>query len=189
MVGKMSIKFKSLTVASLFLSALLVFTASTQAATICAVNCPTSEGGGEPDPLPGITELTSPDGSYLTLDINGIIFLDIDLYNNLAGLTIDELTPIYFGLSELPTTIPATLELFTAEFSGGGLEFIGSTIDYSLLRNFQSSTIMNLATPDGIVVMDTDELFASTVVPVPAAVWLFGSGLIGLIGVARRKKA
>ena len=24
-------------------------------------------------------------------------------------------------------------------------------------------------------------------VPVPAAVWLFGSGLIGLIGVARRK--
>lgn len=26
-------------------------------------------------------------------------------------------------------------------------------------------------------------------VPVPAAVWLFGSGLIGLIGVARRKKS
>ena len=27
------------------------------------------------------------------------------------------------------------------------------------------------------------------VVPVPAALWLFGSGLIGLIGIARRKKA
>lgn len=26
-------------------------------------------------------------------------------------------------------------------------------------------------------------------IPVPAAVWLFGSGLIGLVGVARRKKA
>jgi len=26
-------------------------------------------------------------------------------------------------------------------------------------------------------------------VPVPAAVWLFGSGLIGLVGVARRKKS
>jgi hypothetical protein len=25
------------------------------------------------------------------------------------------------------------------------------------------------------------------VVPVPAAVWLFGSGLLGLVGVARRK--
>ena len=28
-----------------------------------------------------------------------------------------------------------------------------------------------------------------TAVPVPAAVWLFGSGLIGLVGFARRKKA
>lgn len=27
------------------------------------------------------------------------------------------------------------------------------------------------------------------VVPVPAAVWLFGSGLLGLVGIARRKKA
>ena len=26
-------------------------------------------------------------------------------------------------------------------------------------------------------------------VPVPAAVWLFGSGLLGLIGMARRKQA
>lgn len=30
--------------------------------------------------------------------------------------------------------------------------------------------------------------FDQMAVPVPAAVWLFGSGLIGLIGVARRKK-
>ena len=29
----------------------------------------------------------------------------------------------------------------------------------------------------------------ATTVPVPAAVWLFGSGLLGLVGVARRKKA
>ena len=26
-------------------------------------------------------------------------------------------------------------------------------------------------------------------VPVPAAIWLFGSGLLGLVGMARRKKA
>jgi hypothetical protein len=31
--------------------------------------------------------------------------------------------------------------------------------------------------------------FGQAVVPVPAAVWLFGSGLLGLIGMARRKKA
>ena len=31
--------------------------------------------------------------------------------------------------------------------------------------------------------------WAPSAVPVPAAVWLFGSGLIGLFGIARRKKA
>lgn len=30
---------------------------------------------------------------------------------------------------------------------------------------------------------------AYSVVPVPAAVWLFGSGLLGLVGIMRRKKA
>ncbi len=33
-----------------------------------------------------------------------------------------------------------------------------------------------------------DNLFTSAV-PVPAAVWLFGSGLLGLLGIARRKKS
>ncbi len=31
--------------------------------------------------------------------------------------------------------------------------------------------------------------FDVTPVPVPAAVWLFGSGLLGLVGIARRRKA
>jgi hypothetical protein len=30
--------------------------------------------------------------------------------------------------------------------------------------------------------------FGRSVVPVPAAVWLFGSGLLGLVSIARRKK-
>ena len=31
--------------------------------------------------------------------------------------------------------------------------------------------------------------FGQAVVPVPATVWLFGSGLLALVGIARRKKA
>ena len=33
-----------------------------------------------------------------------------------------------------------------------------------------------------------DYVFTLTAVPVPASVWLFGSGLFGLIGMARRKR-
>lgn len=36
---------------------------------------------------------------------------------------------------------------------------------------------------------DFDITVAAAAVPVPAAAWLFGSGLLGLVGVARRKKA
>ena len=35
----------------------------------------------------------------------------------------------------------------------------------------------------------TSHVSAYGVVPIPAAAWLFGSGLLGLVGVARRKKA
>jgi hypothetical protein len=41
----------------------------------------------------------------------------------------------------------------------------------------------------GVQNMDSIIDNVSAVVPVPAAVWLFGSGLLGLVGIARRKKA
>ena len=40
----------------------------------------------------------------------------------------------------------------------------------------------------GAIFLDNASLEVSAV-PVPAAVWLFGSGLLGLVGVARRRKA
>lgn len=40
----------------------------------------------------------------------------------------------------------------------------------------------------GNLVSGTWTDFQMTPVPVPAAVWLFGSGLLGLVGLARRKK-
>jgi len=41
----------------------------------------------------------------------------------------------------------------------------------------------------GSQVADLSNVRAFSVVPVPAAVWLFGSGLLGLVGVARRKRS
>lgn len=41
----------------------------------------------------------------------------------------------------------------------------------------------------GTQIADLSNVRAFSVVPVPAAVWLFGSGLLGLVGVARRKRS
>ena len=41
----------------------------------------------------------------------------------------------------------------------------------------------------GGLLADSSGTFTPAVVPIPAAVWLFGSGLLGLIGVARKKAA
>ena len=45
--------------------------------------------------------------------------------------------------------------------------------------------------PDGAIncKATTSHISVYGVVPVPAAVWLFGSGLLGLVGIARRKKS
>jgi hypothetical protein len=60
--------------------------------------------------------------------------------------------------------------------------------DFQLLSNGSASGF-NVDTIFGTAGGDFAQYTASAVIPVPAAVWLFGSGLLGLVGVARRKKA
>lgn len=57
---------------------------------------------------------------------------------------------------------------------------------FALEFSFASSDVgaFGINTPTYFAI---DDLTSAAVVPVPAAVWLFGSGLIGLIGIARRK--
>lgn len=47
---------------------------------------------------------------------------------------------------------------------------------------------LTITLPDGVTYTSASGQFLTAPVPVPAAAWLFGSGLLGLIGVARRKK-
>ncbi|MDX2506099.1 MAG: VPLPA-CTERM sorting domain-containing protein [Gammaproteobacteria bacterium] len=49
--------------------------------------------------------------------------------------------------------------------------------------------ILTAGTPDGGSIFWDDASLEVSAIPVPAAVWLFGSGLLGLVGVARRRKA
>ncbi len=101
-------------------------------------------------------------GSY-----NGTLTVGTLLTADVFGLTYTE---VYFGTTLLSTDFSASLN-----YTGGSL--MGSYTGGFLDGNFSA---------DGSAV---NAMVAEVqAVPVPAAVWLFGSGLLGLVGIARRKK-
>ena len=65
-----------------------------------------------------------------------------------------------------------------------GLNFYAQSFDSGALAFLIEDNSLNFATG----VWDASS-FSTTPVPVPAAMWLLGSGLIGLVGVARRRRA
>ena len=82
-----------------------------------------------------------------------------------------------FGAGESVTVLFTADGLVASSFNDWStLEFGSTTGPYLAAAKFQ--TTGNGSQSDWV-----------GAVPVPAAVWLFGSGLIGLIGVARRKKS
>lgn len=89
--------------------------------------------------------------------------IDVDLSNNLW--TIDTgLLPLFTGTFYADDNDVNSIRLDLSAWNGG-------------------------ATPDSTITTAIDNLVvSSTVVPVPAAIWLFGSGLFGLLGFSRLQK-
>jgi hypothetical protein len=54
------------------------------------------------------------------------------------------------------------------------------------VNTVQVNAIIIVIEGSGVLFVDDARL---TKVPAPPALWLFGSGLLGLVGIARRKKA
>ena len=116
-----------------------------------------------------------------------------------AGST-GELDTVGFG--DLGTVNPGSISL-TSFVSTDVLDIEGWSLELTSL-NIQEQTTSNIklfgngivsgngfdATPSSWTFTTTagsSYSMSVTAVPVPAAVWLFGSGLIGLVGIARRK--
>ena len=97
-------------------------------------------------------------------------------------------------------------EVFDVSNTSGGSITLSGDNSFSLgmdwgMGYFGDSNASLLSSPDTyLVVFDGYDEFERSIsgntlavdlapVPVPAAVWLFGSGLLGLVGIARRKTA
>ena len=66
---------------------------------------------------------------------------------------------------------------------------LGDPLDSYLTLDILEATVANISQLYAERPVVSFDVVPTSPVPVPAAVWLFGSGLIGLIGIARRKKS
>lgn len=105
-----------------------------------------------------------------TLGSNGTWRSDIEFYNIDSGYNLINIADNLF-LGGTENLFSGNLPLYSNNYM---LSFNHNWITYDTTASYTY-----LITVDGAV----------ATVPVPAAVWLFGSGLIGLVVFARRKKA
>lgn len=129
-----------------------------------------------------LDEVAPLDGSLMTIN---------DHYAPAAGYEAADGTLIQFDISLSATVGTIELSSLTDGVSYSALADFDSTSTFLGFAVFEDAE-MTIPVTSGISIMSstTGESIPiiTQVVPVPAAVWLFGSGLLGLIGVARRKQ-
>lgn len=141
--------------------------------------------------------LGAPDGGGLTLNIAPIAgnFIEIGFGSAIgdgAGFDIR-----IYDNEDIASDINESANVF-ASTDGSSYTFIGSVIGgssegfldlsgvYSDAVNFLR--IEQVSTADALDIIAIEGLNEFSPVPVPAAIWLFASGLLGLIGVSRRAR-
>lgn len=170
-------------ITKIILASILLFTAVSANAAL--INGSMSIGGG----------LTAAGGSDLS-SVTGI-----DLTSVVGGGGTDDLSNVVFltmgsgGAASLTsfTSVNNFVSIEGWSFDLASLTIVDQTAGLLSLKGTGSLSGNNLDLTDAVFSFSTTSMnsysMTITAVPVPAAVWLFGSGLIGLIGVARRKKS
>ncbi len=127
--------------------------------------------------LPSYSPITTSDGQKYMNSSDSAIIAEVDAYHLLFGFTTSGFTNrasnFYLNENGMLTNWNASRWDTSIQINGGP----GNSNDFSSLLNSGSSSY-------GTFLVVGESVSA---VPVPAAAWLFGSGLIGLIGLARRK--
>lgn len=138
----------------------------------------------DPNNLGNFTTTTSGDFTIGITDITGISYsaqFSQDAYTGMTLITSESLSGIAWNI-ETPT-----LWSFNQTLNGG---MSLNTIPNDILGNYPGFNPLDgiLTGSSGVTAVDMTLTGTISAVPVPAAVWLFGSGIISLVGFASRKK-
>lgn len=127
-----------------------------------------------------------------TISASGLLDVTAGVVTNISGTFNGNAITSLFG----PNGFQGNDNLFsptTPQVTGYGFSFFVAAGNQSinvyrddLTGNFLPCSAC-YGSYDGVT--DTEINFSASPVPIPAAVWLFGSGLIGLVGIGRRRRA
>jgi len=165
---------------------LIMGSASSQAMTVWVVESglnPFSNAQGTLDLSAGTTTLD------LYYDVAGDVSYGYDFMLDITG--IGSISNVGGGDADLGNAFGSGWRQLGGDFYGEtGSSVLGFSFDFTADAG-ASLLISGTYTDSGFIDAPVSSATLATVstVPVPAAVWLFGSGLIGLVGFARRKKA
>lgn len=163
---------------------LITGSASTQAMTVWVV-----ESGQDPFANAQSTLVLSAGATTLDLyyDVEGDTSYGYDFKLDIVGG--GSIANVGGGDSDLGNATSTGWRQFGGDVFGvTGSSVLGFSFDFTAAAGASllvDGTYTDSGFSDAAILPST----LATVVPVPAAVWLFGSGLTGLIGVARRKKS
>jgi hypothetical protein len=97
-----------------------------------------------------------------------------------------------FGMDTVTDSISSEITSYDASsplFDGVDPTSWGNSSYGTAISGMQNGQLFDVLASDGTNALISASFVSASAVPVPAAVWLFGSGLLGLLGFSRQKKA